>query len=81
MVGGGSDKKTNFMEPTVVSGVKLDDPLMKVLDDQENTNTKKTQRQRKLEDKDEIRRLTIETTTVSGVKLDAPFKKELEDKL
>jgi len=28
VVGGGSDKKTNFMEPTVVSGVKLDDPLM-----------------------------------------------------
>ena len=31
VVGGGSEKKTNFMEPTVVSGVKLDDPLMKVL--------------------------------------------------
>ena len=30
VVGGGSEKKTNFMEPTVVSGVKLDDPLMKV---------------------------------------------------
>lgn len=29
VVGGGSDKKTNFMEPTVVSGVKLDDSLMK----------------------------------------------------
>lgn len=34
VVGGGSEKKTNFMEPTVVSGVKLDDPLMKVLDKQ-----------------------------------------------
>ena len=33
VVGGGSDKKTNFMEPTVVSGVKLDDSLMKVLED------------------------------------------------
>ena len=31
VVGGGSDKETNFMEPTVVSGVKLTDPLMKVL--------------------------------------------------
>ena len=31
VVGGGSDKKTNFMEPTVVSGVKLDDPLMQVI--------------------------------------------------
>ena len=30
VVGGGSDKKTNFMEPTVVSSVKLDDPLMQV---------------------------------------------------
>jgi len=28
VVGGGSDKKTNFMEPTIVSSVKLDDPLM-----------------------------------------------------
>ena len=33
VVGGGSDKTTNFMEPTVVSGVKLDDSLMKVLED------------------------------------------------
>ena len=31
VVGGGSDKKTNFMEPTIVSGVKLDDPLMQVI--------------------------------------------------
>ena len=31
VVGGGSDKKTNFMDPTVVSGVKLDDPLMQVI--------------------------------------------------
>ena len=31
VVGGGSDKKKNFMDPTVVSGVKLDDPLMQVI--------------------------------------------------
>ena len=39
VVGGGSDKKTNFMEPTVVSGVKLDDSLMKVLEDKPYRHT------------------------------------------
>ena len=41
VVGGASDKTTNFMEPTVVSGVKLDDPLMKVLEDKATRNKQK----------------------------------------
>ena len=45
VVGGESDKKTNFMEPTVVSGVKLDDPLMKViLRKKKNMKIKKDQK-------------------------------------
>ena len=45
VVGGGSDNKTNFMEPTVVSGVKLDDPLMKViLRKKKNMKIKKDQK-------------------------------------
>ena len=44
VVGGGSDKKTNFMEPTIVSGVKLDDPLMQViLKKKKDMKTKKDQ--------------------------------------
>ena len=56
VVGGGSDKKTNFMEPTVVSSVKLDDPLMQV---QRQTKTKtKTKAKTKTKTKTTLSTLT-----------------------
>ena len=51
VVGGGSDKKTNFMEPTIVSSVKLDDPLMQVRSQRQRQTQTQTQRKRK-KDKD-----------------------------
>ena len=51
VVGGGSEKKTNFMEPTVVSGVKLDDPLMKVLDKQTKSKDVKNDKKTRYDDK------------------------------
>ena len=65
MVGGGSDAKTNFMEPTVVSGVKLDDPLMKVLEEKDKIRRKKykdknwDKNKDKNRDKDKITKATI----------------------